>query len=213
MRPNQLLTIGISMSPYGRTYGRYGVEKYARLKEHGYGAVDYNIADTAAPLYALSSEALAEEMKVERQAAGQAGILLSQVHGPWRWPPQDGTQTDRRERMEKMKKAVVITALLGSEHLVIHPLMPCGVEDLINGREQETRDVNVAFFRELADFAAPYGVTICLENMPMLHFSLAKPQRILELVEASTTAGCGSVWTPGTWRYSPNCPWGMRCAV
>ena len=87
MRPNQSLTIGISMSPYGRTYGRYGVEKYARLKEHGYGAVDYNIADTAAPLYALSSEALAEEMKVERQAAGQAGILLSQVHGPWRWPP------------------------------------------------------------------------------------------------------------------------------
>lgn len=181
---SKTLKIGIGFSPYGRTYGRYGDDKFAQLKAHGYDAADYNISDTDTPLYALGEGALVTQIRAERQAAQQAGVAISQTHGPWRWPPQDGTREDRAERMEKMKRAVQITALLGCDHLVIHPLMPCGVEDLLCGKEQETWDVNVAFFRELADFSAPHRVTICLENMPMPHFSVSTPQRILALAKA-----------------------------
>lgn len=178
------LKIGIGFAPFGRSYGRYGDEMFAKLKEHGYDAADYNISDTDTPLYTLNEADLAEKMESQRQAAEQASVLISQTHGPWRWPPRDGTREDRAERMEKMKRAVKITAWLGCEHLVIHPLMPCGVEDLLCGKERETWEVNVAFFRELADFAAPYHVTICLENMPMPHLSVSRPQQVLELVKA-----------------------------
>ncbi len=39
------------------------------------------------------------------------------------------------------------------------------------------------FFHTLLPVAKEYGVTICLENMPMLAFSIAKPSDILRLVE------------------------------
>lgn len=181
---NKQMRIGISFNPYGHSYGRYGNQAYARLKEHGYNAVDFNIADTNTALYTLNQRDLKQTITAQRLAAQKAHVTISQVHGPWRWPPQDGTEAQRAERLEKMKKATVITALLGCHHLVIHPIMPYGVEDGCCGKEQETWALNVAFFRELADFAALYGVIICLENMPMHHFSLSTPQRILELVTA-----------------------------
>jgi hypothetical protein len=38
--------------------------------------------------------------------------------------------------------------------------------------------------RELLETAKAYDITICLENMPMLEFSLSVPEKILELVNA-----------------------------
>lgn len=178
------LKIGISFSLYGHTYGRYGEEKYVKLKEQGYDAVDYNFANTDTAVYAMDAHALRAAMEAERCAAAMAGVAISQIHGPWRWPPRDGTAEERAERMEKMKRAVDIAALLGCEHVVVHPIMPYGEEDLKVDKAQETWEQNVAFFTALADYAASHAVTVCVENMPMRHFSLATPQRLLEFVKA-----------------------------
>lgn len=174
---------GMSFSPYENTYGRYGAAKFSVLRQHGYNAADYNLCDTDTELYHLDETALERKMSAEKAAAQAAGIEISQTHGPWRWPPQDSTAQDRAERMEKMKKSVIITALLGCRHLVIHPIMPYGIEDLELHREKETRELNLAFFRELVAFAKQYGVIICLENMPMVNFSLATPEQILSFVQ------------------------------
>ena len=71
--------------------------------------------------------------------------------------------------------------MLGSKNWVIHPLMPCGWED--EGCEEETWKINVEFFRELTQYAKEYDVTICLENMPFVKFSISKPSEIVKLVE------------------------------
>lgn len=178
------MKIGISMNPYGNAYGRYGKAKFLKIKEHGYDAVDYNIADTETELYSVNESELKRIVHEEKCAAQSAGIQISQVHGPWRWPPQDDSEQNREERLEKMKRAVVITALLGCDSLVIHPIMPFGVEDLENVRQQETWSLNFSFFTSLIAFAKLHGVTICLENMPMRLFSLAAPEKILEFVKA-----------------------------
>ena len=169
-------TIGIS-------FGRYGAEKFVKLKEHGYDAADYNLSHTDTAVYEIDERQLEAAMTAERCAAAQAGVAIAQIHGPWRWPPRDGTAAERAERMEKMKKAVDITALLGCRHMVVHPIMPYGEEDLKEGKTQETWEQNVAFFSALAEYAATRDVTICVENMPMRHFSLATPQRLLEFVQ------------------------------
>ena len=54
---------------------------YVRMRELGYDAVDQDLADTNAPCYrdAASMEA---HCKVIRTAAEDAGIEISQVHGP-----------------------------------------------------------------------------------------------------------------------------------
>lgn len=184
MSQNASRKIGISFSPYGHTYGRYGADKYVKLKEQGYDAVDYNLANTDTAVYAMDERRLQAAMERERRAAAQAGVLISQIHGPWRWPPRDGTDEQRAERMEKMKRAVDIAALLGCGHVVVHPIMPYGEEDLKADKAQETWEHNLTFFAALADYAAARDVTICVENMPMRHFSLATPERLLAFVKA-----------------------------
>ena len=175
--------LGISFDPFGKTYGRYGEDKFSVIKRHGYDWVDLNLCDTDTAFYLSDEENLKHLIQTEKNEARRAGIQISQIHGPWRYPPKDGTEADREERMEKMKRAVVISSLLECKHLVIHPLMPFGTRDAESGKNRETRALNLAFFRELVAFAKQYGVTICLENMPMREFSLSVPAQILELVK------------------------------
>ena len=183
MSDNNQIKIGISFNPYGKTYGRYGNAKFSIIKQHGYDAADYNISDTNIELYRLNEDDFIRKINTEKTFAQSAGIVISQVHGPWRWPPRDSSEQERGERLEKMKKAVMITALLGCKNLVIHPIMPHGTEDLKLQKEQETWDLNLRFFKELVVFAKQYDIIICLENMPMRNFSIATPEQILEFAK------------------------------
>lgn len=53
------MKIGICFSPNGRSYGRYGKDKFLKIRQHGYNAVDYNISDTSDGLYNLNEGDLA----------------------------------------------------------------------------------------------------------------------------------------------------------
>ena len=178
-----IMKIGILFIPYGNTYSRYGKDKYLKIKQHGYDAVDYHIASTDSDLYTLSYMSLKEKLLLEKQAANVAGIEFSQIHGPWRCPPQDSTHESRQERMKKMEKAIMIAALLECKYMVIHPIMPYGVNDAETDYAQETWDLNIEFFSQLLICARKNNVTVCLENMPFRNFSLSKPEKILKLVE------------------------------
>jgi sugar phosphate isomerase/epimerase len=177
------MKIGISFSLVGKTYQRFGNNKYAVLRRHGYSAIDYNFSNTDIPWYHFDEATLKSKAEEERSSAQAAGIFISQVHGPWCWPPPETSGEGLVKRMEQMKKAAVITSLLGCKHLVIHPIMPYGVKDLELEKAQETWDLNLAFFKELVAFAKQYNVIICLENMPMKKFSIAKPEHILKFVK------------------------------
>lgn len=162
---------------------RYGDEQYKKLKEYGFDCVDFGMADTDSEYYTLP-EAEADALLLRHKAlAKEAGIEISQVHGPWRYPPMDSTPEEREERFEKMSRSIRATALLGCKNWVIHPIMPFGTHDTEIGKEKETWELNVEFFRRLIPVAKEYGVTICFENMPMLAFSMAKPEDILRFVE------------------------------
>ncbi len=178
------MKIGISASTFDRNgYGRWGEDTYKKLKEHGFLYSDCDIADTDEKLYSVSDEEFERILLDEKRLAQDAGVTINQVHGPWRWPPRDYTAEDRAERMEKMKKSIRAASVIGCKNWVIHPIMPFGVDDLDTGDAEKTWDMNVVFMRELLETAKQYGITICLENMPMLRFSLSTPEQILRLVE------------------------------
>lgn len=179
-----MMKTGISFHPHGNGYARFGKEKFFKIAEHGFSAIDYNMADTETELYTWSDSELEKRMLSEKEAAARAGLLISQVHGPWRFPPQDHTAEHRQERLEKMKKSITATRILGCSYWVVHPIMPCGIEDLLQSDAPPmTWELNLAFLSELLDFAKTQGVTICLENMPMRNFSLASPVQILKFVQ------------------------------
>ena len=60
------MKIGISLNPYGDTYGRYGNDKFSVIRKHGYNAVDYDIADTTTELYSLNDRALIQRVNAEK---------------------------------------------------------------------------------------------------------------------------------------------------
>lgn len=164
-------------------YGRWGEKTYEKLREHGYSCSDFCIADTDTIIYAGTQAESDAVILREKELAAQAGIEITQVHGPWRWPPLESTEEGRRERMEKMQKSIRATALLGCKNWVIHPIMPFGVSELGTEDAPKTWEMNLAFMQELLQTAKEYDVTICLENMPMLKFSMAKPAEILRFVQ------------------------------
>lgn len=162
-------------------YRHYGDARFMLMREHGFEAADYSMSDTDNELYQLSDDLFEKKLLHEKALAEQAGIEIYQVHGPWRWPIQDSTPEERVERMEKMKRSIRGTAILGCKYWVIHPIMPFGEKDA--DFAQETRQINLAFMRELLKTAEEVGVVICFENMPMRGLSLGSPEATLDFVK------------------------------
>ena len=177
------MKIGIPFKPYGNGHARFGEQRFEKVAQHGFSAVDYSMVDTDMELYTMSLSDLEQKMQAEKAAAAAAGVVISQVHGPWRYPPQDATVEQRQERMEKMKKSILATRMIGCKYWVVHPIMPYGTDDLDTGNAQKTWDLNVEFMTELLDYAKSQDVTICFENMPMRRFSIATPAQILKFVK------------------------------
>lgn len=163
--------------------GRQGFcnAEYEILKKYGFDFVDFGAADTDTELYGTDEDAALSLMREIKARHDSAGIKIWQMHGPWRYPPRDATDEDRAERLDKMKRAVLLAECASCRYLVVHPLMP-DMEDVIHDCTDETYKINLSFMRELASFASEHSVVICLENMPMRDLSLAKPLDILAFV-------------------------------
>jgi sugar phosphate isomerase/epimerase len=177
------MILGISDGLNHPAHAKLGEGKYLKLKQLGFGAVDYGLANIDSVFFTAPIQESRALIADVRSSIEHAGLCVSQVHGPWTWPPSyDATPEARRIRLEQMKRSIELTALLGSTYWVIHPLMPFACQDTLLHKEQEAYDINLRFMRELLPFAKHHGVTICLENMPMKHLALASPRAVLGFV-------------------------------
>ena len=177
------MKIGISFDIFDKGYGRWGDAKYLNLKEHGFSGMEFDMCNTNSLIYTLPEKEVDSFLLKEKKLAVDSGIEIYQVHGPWRWPARDGTAEDREERLDKMKHSIRATATLGCRKWIIHPIMPCGICEVNTDNAKKTWDLNLEFMNKLLPCAKECGVTICLENMPMTQFSLAKPEDILSFVK------------------------------
>ena len=164
--------------------GRWGEERYKKRREFGFTHVDIDLGNDKTIIFTGTPEEQENVILNEKKLAKEAGIIIHQAHGPFRWPIQDGTVEERAERMEKMKHSIRVASKLECKNWVIHPMMPFGWQERIHnpGHEQETWDINLAFMRELLIVAKECDVIICLENMPMPDFSIGSVEEILRFV-------------------------------
>ena len=155
---------------------------YRRMRRHGYDCVDYQeFVDTETPLFQADEPEIQRLLREEAAIIRDAGLEISQTHGPWRYPPRDGGVAERAERFEKMARSLRGTRLLGCGVMVIHPIMPFGTGD--EGSRDEFFAINFDFYRRLTRVAEDEGVVIGLENMPMPQLALARPAEILDFVK------------------------------
>ena len=159
----------------------FGDDGYKKLADIGFSAIDFNLASSNNIIHTASAEEVKEYLLRQKRLADEAGIEISQVHGPWRFPTRDTTEEDRAERMGKMKKTITATVDLGCKYWVIHPIMPF-THNTPTDKVDETIKMNFDFMRELLTFAKEQGVVICFENMPFKGLPLSRPKEILNFV-------------------------------
>ena len=140
------------------------LEEYRAIRELGYEAIDYNgmCSEPGCGLFALSDEAFEEELLKDRAAIEALGLEICQTHGVW---PYDDTKPEQKElKFEAMIKSIKGTAILGSEYVIVHPVMPFGWSESPH-HDKDVRE-NIEYMKKLIPYAEKYNVKIALENMP-----------------------------------------------
>ena len=171
------MKIGIVNSAYE---AESGCVDYKKMKEHGFDCADYQgLMNLKMPIYTVADDAYERMLTEERKAANNAGITFSQVHAAW--PVRDRTPEETEQNLAYMKKAVRGTNFLGSEYLVVHPVMPYGFEKEDN--VDEVMQINARFFGALCDYALDYDVKICMENMPFPNLALSHIPNICRFIQ------------------------------
>ena len=175
----------MKLSTTQHNYSRWGKDKYKKLREIGFEALDFNSGLVSGHASCrISNEDFLAGVAEEKKLIDEAGLEVYQMHGPWRWPANDATPEDRANRMSVMQTSIKACAMLGCKNWVIHPIMPFGIRDLEIDKGEETWALNIEFFTELAKTAHEYDVKICIENMPMPNFSIATPADIVRFIKA-----------------------------
>ena len=174
------MDIGISFNP--RAYG--GEKMYKILSEAGFKAIDFGMANVALdPYYNLPEEEWIEYTKRQRKQIEDLGMYVNQVHGPWKYPPRDGTPEERDELFGKICITLHAAQVIGAKYMVIHPIMPFGAETMPPEKKDENYAINMEFFRRVCDEAGKRDIIVCLENMPMVGFGIARPREIYEFIK------------------------------
>lgn len=162
---------------------KWGIEEgRKKFLEAGFSCVDLSLAGTEGWAYNDPEADAKKEIKKISEDLKSDGIEISQIHGPWRYPPKDYTEEDRAERLERMKRSIRMCAHMGCKRWVVHPIMPYGIDDVGTGNEEKTWEINKIFMSELLKTAKEEGVIICFENMPFLKLSLSSPKAIVKFV-------------------------------
>ena len=160
---------------------------FAAIRRDGYEGVDMNLCDVKSPFYQPDEQAAVLLAKEELQRAQKVGLRIVQTHGPW--PTDDTTPEKRAKNTEYFRRAIRLTAAMECPYTVVHPMMPFGWD----GPEDAdvALEMNIEHFRALCDDAAPYGVTVCAENMPFLKQRISTPEQIAKLVALVDRPNCG----------------------
>lgn len=180
MKGNINMKTGI-MAPFHYN-SRFGKDQYKKLKSFGFDCTDLGLANTETQLYTLPENEAIKIMQEEKKLADEAGVEIHQIHGPWRWPPNESTPEGLAERMDKMKKSIRLASSIGCKNWIIHPVMPFGIHEIDTPDAPTTYSINIEFMGELVKTAREYDVIICYENMPMTKFSIATPAQLMKVI-------------------------------
>lgn len=177
-----MITLGIEQEVY-RRFGDFEAQ-VKKIKEHGFDCIDYQgfLPIAGNPVYESMDEAAFEaHVKGLKEILDRYGVKVSQTHSPWRYPPTETTRELQEQRVQHIIRAMKGTALLGCDRTVVHPLMPDGTHNI--GKEKNTKEANLWALKTLCKAAEKYQVYLCLENMPMLRYTLARVQDVVDLVK------------------------------
>jgi len=185
------MLLGVNADSFGNSgFAKYWKEKsYEKLKEFGYSYVDFSILGNASSelfktFFNADAVTRKEMLSRERMLAEAAGLKFNQAHAPCLSLARALTEQETAALIDKIKIAIEGCPILNCKYLVVHPFMPNGWSDRGSPIAKDTFDKNVAYLQLLGAYAEQFDVTLCLENMPCIGFSISTPEEILEVLKA-----------------------------
>ena len=148
---------------------------FKKIAEFGFEAAEYSLYDINDEIYSLSEEERRVKLLSIAEMAREAKIEISHSQ------IDDKTEEGRAKRIEITKTAIRACSYLGSENLVVHTFMSEGEDDAL--KAEEVFALNKELFALLADYAADFGVTLCIENMRQEKLSLGDPKEVVRLID------------------------------
>lgn len=186
-----MMRLGLNVtSSSGSGYSKYwGENSFKMMKEFGYSTVDSGIlASSRGEFYDMVYKADPQSRNAllshERSLAEQAGLVIHQAHAPCISLSRALTEQESSGLIRDIKIAIESCVVLGCQYLVIHPFMPNGWSDRGSSCAADTFSKNVAYIRTLSEAAEAHGITLCLENMPCIGFSISTPEEVLAVLKA-----------------------------
>ncbi len=174
------MKIGIRLGEYTKHLPLAEAAKALALD--GYEAIDYSDpCDVTGRIYTEKESLVEKELLEQARIFAENGLAVSQIHGPWRYPPLDGDAAERAVWLELMKRSVRVAAYLGAPYVVVHPLMPFGANSPQN--PGKVIDINAEHYARLCDYAKGFPVSVCLENMPFPDLPLAHAEQIRDFAD------------------------------
>lgn len=169
-------------------------EGYRRIRAAGFDCADLGaLVPPGSAFYTVPlADAIADAEK-ERKIAEAVGVRIEQVHGPW--PTYDTTEENRKQKLILMERAIRLTPVFGTKHLVIHPDLPFGWEE-----ERDpafTRQTNLEMLDVLLPIAEQEGVIICLENMPTEPYVISRTEQMYHFVRELDHPNLGMCFDTG----------------
>lgn len=162
-----------------------GIELAAKA---GFDAVDFSLQHVmSSDGSVFNSEKYKDEAEKYREIAEQNGIVFNQTHTvyPTSYSDDDKTAT----AVERVKRGVEISAILGAKTAVVHPMQHLVY---LKGKNPEIlKEINKRFFVELAELAEKLDITVCIENMwrrsevsgNIVYSTCADPYELAEYVD------------------------------
>lgn len=159
-------------------------EAVRMIAQAGFDAVDVTFFDMKQEdsIWCGSDwKAYAQEMKT---VAEDCGVVFRQSHGPF--PSAKGEQIYDSMIKERIIRSMEISAFLGVENIVVHPIH---YGSYFHNRKERYRQ-SVDFYRELIPYCEKFNIRICTENMwerdpakVIRHSLLAHPDEFKAIVK------------------------------
>ena len=176
------MKIGIEQGPLRRC-GASFEKQMERARRIGFEALDFSeftLYDTE-EVYKLTPAQFEKRMLSYAEAAKNNGIAINQTHGPWKYPRAPLPKEEIELQLERSLQSIEGTAMLGCSNIVFHALLPYTSHDM--QYEDESIKINVGFLTKICEKADEMNVDVCLENLPMLRFSVGSVRRVISMVD------------------------------
>lgn len=169
----------------------------AQCAQAGFQYMEYNFQNGPADDKILASDAWRDRVERIGQVLKTHNVTAAFTHDYWYLLSAAADAEDIARKDEMVRRSVEASHILGSKLMVVHTQ---SVYDAEGYNSQKTWEYNMAFFSEMGNLAAPYGITLAVENLfPIpgaIDFSSC-PEELAELMQRLNDPMFGICWDFG----------------